>query len=145
MNHRLVRPLSMLSALILLLHAGCASTTPGHDEAFWRTAKCQQLNGLRFQAQFYENNQKADSDVLWFRNDTLQSERWMTEGFHTAMCACQDHGVGTIRIKANMIDAENRSRIWNFTIKGGKLDGVMSAVATQGDYVMYSFAGEELP
>jgi hypothetical protein len=103
------------------------------------------LNGLRFKAWIYEANQRIDSDVLFFRHDTLQSENWLAAGFHTATTGCTDHGVGVIRVKANMINAANEWRTWNFTIRQGKLDGLMSAGAQTGDYTMYTFAGEELP
>src|SRR5262245_55756220 len=105
---------SIVPALIAALLVACRPQEPkaAHDAAFWKTAKCAQLNGLRFKAQFYKDNQKSDTDVLFFRHDSLESEKWIAAGFHTATCGCQDHGVGVIRIKGNMLNAANEWRMW---------------------------------
>jgi hypothetical protein len=134
---------SLRSIVVLLLVALAACSTGGHDRSFWATAKCSQLNGIRFKVTFFKDNQKAYDDVLFFRNDTLISEKWYAAGFHTAEIACRDGTPGEIKLKATMLNAMNDWRQYVITFANGEPDGTLMEGTGDGSSFTYTFAGRE--
>lgn len=130
-------------AAILLLAGLMACRSKGHDEAFWRTATCVQLNGLRFKITCYRDNRWEYDDVIFFRNDTLISEKWSAAGFHTSMMECSDSPPGVLTVKAVQVNTSNDWRQYALTIAGGRPDGTVMAGTRDGAAFTYTMAGEE--
>lgn len=132
---------SFLPAVLLVGLVACS--TGGHDQTFWSTATCPQLNGVRFDVAHYRDNEKAFDDVLFFRNDSLISTKWSEAGFHTTMTTCGDSTPGRIEVKAAMVNTSNDWREYAFSIVDGKPDGTLIEGTNSGMSVTYTFSGEE--